>query len=330
MSKDLFVFIEDNNSIKDISLQLLSEAQRIKRQHSSHIDDVVALYLTSEDIDISTLYMHGADKVILVKNDLLSPYHTMIYAEVIKEVVDVYKPSILLIGGSITGRDLAPRVSAKLETGLTADTTHLTVEDETGLFLMTRPAFGGNINATIICDEKTPQMATVRNNVFEKEKFDLPVHEPINFTATISSKSNIKILKETPKPKNDIDITSAKIVVSGGRGVSDCFEALKGIAKYLDGEVGASRAVVDQHIASKEIQVGQTGTTVRPVIYFACGISGAIQHTAGMDKSELIIALNTDESAPIFDIADIGLVVNAKEVLPILQKRLEQIASSAN
>lgn len=326
MSKDCFVFIEESNSIKDISLQLLSEAQRIKQEHLQHIDNVVALYLTSEDIDVSTLYKHGADKVIIVKNDLFSPYHTVIYADVIKQVVEEYKPSIFLIGGSITGRDLAPRISAKLQTGLTADTTHLTIEDETGLFLMTRPAFGGNINATIVCNEKTPQMATVRNNVFEKEIFDLPILKPIFFNPTITSKSEIKILKETPKPKHDTNIVSAKIIVSGGRGVSECFDSLKGIAKQLDGEVGASRAVVDQHIVSKEIQVGQTGTTVRPVIYFACGISGAIQHTAGMDKSELIIALNTDENAPIFDIADVGLVVNAKEVLPLLQKRLEGLA----
>lgn len=329
MSKDCFVFIEETNDIKDISLQLLSEAQRIKQQHLSHIDNVVALYLTSEDIDISSLYKHGADKVILVKDEKLSPYHTVIYADVIKQVVDEYNPSIFLIGGSITGRDLAPRVSAKLQTGLTADTTHLTIEDETGLFLMTRPAFGGNINATIICSEKTPQMATVRNNVFEKEAFNLPEIDPIIFNPVITIKSNIKVLNETSKPKHDSDITNAKIIVSGGRGVSECFDVLDGIAKYLDGEVGASRAVVDKHIASKEIQVGQTGTTVRPVIYFACGISGAIQHTAGMDKSELIIALNTDSSAPIFDIADIGLVVNAKEVLPLLQERLKGIAQAA-
>ena len=154
MSKDCFVFIEDNIDIKDISLQLLSEAQRIKQQHLSHVDNIVALYLTSEETDISKLYTYGADRVILVKNDLLSPYHTVIYADIIKQVVDEYNPSIFLIGGSITGRDLAPRVSAKLQTGLTADTTHLTIEDETGLFLMTRPAFGGNINATIVCNEK--------------------------------------------------------------------------------------------------------------------------------------------------------------------------------
>lgn len=323
MSKDCFVFIEDNTEIKDISLQLLSEAQRIKQEHSAHIENIVALYLTSKEIDLSSLYKYGADKVILVKDESLSPYDTVVYADVIKQVIEDYKPSIFLIGGSIIGRDLAPRVSAKLQTGLTADTTHLTVEDETGLFLMTRPAFGGNINATIICNEKTPQMATVRNNVFEKEEFNLPVTKPILFNPVILNRSSIKILKETPKPKHDSDITKARIIVSGGRGVSNCFDSLSEIAKCLDGEVGASRAVVDQQIAPKDIQVGQTGTTVRPVVYLACGISGAIQHTAGMDKSELILALNTDPKAPIFDIADVGLVVDAKEVLPLLQKRLK-------
>lgn len=325
MSKDCFVFIEDTKSIKDISLQLLSEAQRIKQDHPKHIDNIVALYLTSNDIDVTCLYKYGADQVIIVKHDLLSSYDTVIYADVIKQVTDQYKPSIFLIGGSIIGRDLAPRVSAKLQTGLTADTTHLAIEDETGLFMMTRPAFGGNINATIVCDEKTPQMATVRANVFEKEIFNNTKKLPIYFDALVTRKPVIKLLKEVPKQKQDSDITNAKIIVSGGRGVSKCFESLSGIAKALDGEVGASRAIVDQHIATKEIQVGQTGTTVRPVIYFACGISGAIQHTAGMDKSELIIALNTDENAPIFDIADIGLVVNAKEVLPLLQERLQTL-----
>lgn len=324
MSKDCFVFIEENSEIKDISLQLLSEAQRIKQKHTSSIDNVVALYLTNEDMDISSLFKFGADKVILVKDDSLAPYHTVIYADVIKQVIDKYTPSIFLIGGSILGRDLAPRVSAKLQTGLTADTTHLTIDDETGLFLMTRPAFGGNINATIICPSRTPQMATVRDNVFEKHEFNLPVVSPVLFDAKFTKTSNIKILKEVAKPKHDSDIAHARIIVSGGRGVSECFDMLSGVAKGLDGEVGASRGAVDLHNAPKEIQVGQTGTTVRPVIYIACGISGAIQHTAGMDKSELIIALNTDANAPIFDIADIGLVVNAKEVLPLLQKRLDE------
>lgn len=324
MSKDCFVFIEENDGIKDIGLQLLSEAQRIKQNHSTHIDRVVALYLSSEHRDISSLYKFGADQVITVIDPALSPYHTVLYADVIKQVVDVYQPSIFLVGGSIIGRGLAPRVSAKLQTGLTADTTHLAIENETGLFLMTRPAFGGNINATIICSDNTPQMATVRDNVFEKEAFNLKQLDPIVFAANINYTSHIKILKETPKPKPESTITSAKIVLSGGRGVADCFDMLKGVAEKLDGEVGASRAIVDQHLAVKEIQVGQTGTTVRPVVYIACGISGAIQHTAGMDKSELIIAVNTDENAPIFDIADIGLVVNAKEFLPLLQKRLEE------
>lgn len=323
MSKNLFVYIEGNQEAKDISLQLLSEAQRIKEVNPKHIDSVVALFLTSGEPELSSLYKFGADKVILVKNDAFAPYHTVIYADAIKQVVDEYQPTIFLVGGSIQGRDLAPRVSAKLLTGLTADTTHLAIEDETGLFLMTRPAFGGNINATIMCAEKTPQMATVRNNVFEKQEFNLPVQKPVIFDALLTVKSNIKVIKETPKVQHGSNITDAKIIVSGGRGVSDCFALLTGIAKDLDGEVGASRGAVDAKLAPKEEQVGQTGSTVRPVIYVACGISGAIQHTAGMDKSELIIALNTDPAAPIFDIADIGLVVDAKQVLPLLQKRLD-------
>lgn len=330
MSKDCFVFIEGNEKISDISLQLLSEAQRIKQSHLSHVDNVVALYLTSEDMDLSPLYKYGADKVILIRHAAFAPYHTVIFADVIKQVIEAENPTIFLIGGSVLGRDLAPRVSAKLETGLTADTTHLTIEDETGLFLMTRPAFGGNINATIICSEKTPQMATVRDNVFEKQEFNLPVEHAQLFNASVRVKSNIKVLKETKKPVHNSNIKDARIVVSCGRGVSDSFDIIKEVAKSLNGEVGASRAVVDQHIADKEIQVGQTGTTIRPVIYIACGISGAIQHVAGMDKSELIIAINTDPKASIFDVADIGLVVDAKKVLPLLQKRLQENKNAVN
>lgn len=323
MSKDCFVFIEGNEEIADISLQLLSEAQRIKQSHSAHVDNVVALYLTSKSASLDPLYQYGADKVILVEDERFAPYHTVVYADVIKDIVDSKQPSIFLIGGSIIGRDLAPRISAKLQTGLTADTTHLTIEDETGLFLMTRPAFGGNINATIICAERTPQMATVRDNVFEKEAFDLPHSEVEVITPKSTVVSKIKVVKETAKPVHNSNIKDARIVVSCGRGVSDSFEAIKRAAKVLNGEVGASRAVVDQHIAEKQIQVGQTGSTIRPVIYIACGISGAIQHVAGMDKSELIIAINTDPKAPIFDVADIGLVVDAKKVLPLLEKTIQ-------
>jgi electron transfer flavoprotein alpha subunit len=323
MSKRCFVFIEEEKEIKSISLQLLSEAQRIKSKHPNHIDEVVGIYLTDKETSLDALYKAGANTVIRVKDAAFAQYQTRLYADVIRQIVEEYEPSIFLIGGSHIGRDLAPRVSAKLQTGLTADTTHLDIDEESGLFLMTRPAFGGNLNATIICDEKSPQMATVRDNVFDVEYFDNIVGTCIDFKANISIKSSIELLDTIEKEKPETSITDARIIVSGGRGVSDCFDILKGVAGVLDGEVGASRAVVDQAIASKDIQVGQTGTTVRPVIYIACGISGAIQHTAGMDKSELIIAINTDPNAPIFDIADIGLIADAKKVLPLLQETIE-------
>jgi len=322
--KDILIFIEEtNNQIHQVSLELLSEARRLKKEFSLD-GDVVALYMTKEAKNINNLYRYGAERILLAQDNKFSHYQTILYAKAIAEVIAQTHPDICLIGGSNIGRDLAPRVSAKVKTGLTADATHLSFDEQTKQFLMTRPAFGGNINATIVCDSHSPKMATVRPNVFEKEVFTPKEENPTLITINAVYETKIHLMNEVKKTGKTQDIAKAKIVVSGGRGVSGCFHLLDDVAKSLKGEVGASRAVVDQGIAYKNMQVGQTGKTIRPTIYLACGISGAIQHTAGMDKSELIIAINTDEKAPIFEVADLGIIGDAKVILPLLHQRLEQ------
>ncbi len=322
--KDILIFIEETNEeLNDVSLELLSEARRLKNEFAL-TGDIIALYLSEHAKNIEKIYRYGAERILLAQDRKFSHYQTILYAQAIAEVIEQTHPDICLIGGSNIGRDLAPRVSAKVKTGLTADATHLSFDQESHQFLMTRPAFGGNINATIVCDSHAPKMATVRPNVFEKEVFNPKEKTPTKISINAIYETKIQLIDETKKTTNHQDIAKAKIVVSGGRGVSGCFHMLDDVAKSLKGEVGASRAVVDQGIAYKNMQVGQTGKTIRPTIYLACGISGAIQHTAGMDKSELIIAINTDEKAPIFDVADLGIVGDAKEILPLLYQRLQQ------
>jgi len=320
--KNMFVFIEESkDKIHNVSLELLSEARRLKEQYT-YKGNIVAIYLTDKAKNTDKLYQYGAEQVVLAKDPKFASYQTVLYAKAMAEVIDLMHPEIVLVGGTNLGRDLAPRISAKVQTGLTADATHLAFEEESMEFLMTRPAFGGNINATIICQDHYPKMATVRPGVFEKEEFSSNETSPIEISIKASHDTKIKLIEEQHKPENHQDISKARIVVSGGRGVSGCFHMLNDVAKTVKGEVGASRAVVDQGLAYKEMQVGQTGKTIKPTIYLACGISGAIQHTAGMDKSELIIAINTDEKAPIFQVADLGIVGDAKEILPLLHERL--------
>lgn len=325
--KNMFVFIEEyKDRVHSVSLELLSEARRLKENYG-YKGAIVAIYLSNQAKNTDVLYRYGAEHVVLAKDPKFASYQTVLYAKALEEVIHRMHPEIVLVGGTNLGRDLAPRVSAKVQTGLTADATHLAFEEETMEFLMTRPAFGGNINATIICQDHYPKMATVRPGVFEKEEFSTNETTPTDIHIEANHESKIEVIQECDKPTSQQDITKARIVVSGGRGVSGCFHMLNDVAKSVKGEVGASRAVVDQGIAYKEMQVGQTGKTIKPTIYLACGISGAIQHTAGMDKSELIIAINTDEKAPIFQVADLGIVGDAKEILPLLNERLTRTST---
>ncbi len=262
----------------------------------------------------------GADKVLVCDNELLTHYSTDGYTKVINEVVNAKKPEILFIGASFIGRDLGPRVAGRLSTGLTADCTSLDVDAETNNLLMTRPAFGGNLMATIVCGDHRPQMSTVRPGVFEKlakdenrtfqvEKFDAQLSASDIRTETIEV---VKSVKEM------VDITEADIVVSGGRGVGckENFALLQELADVMGGTLAGSRAAVDNGWVEKAVQVGQTGKTVRPTIYIACGISGAIQHLAGMQDSNYIIAINKDSDAPIMKAADVALVGDFAKVIP--------------
>ena len=269
----------------------------------------------------------GADKVIYVDDAMLAEYVTEPYAKALTAVIKANDPEIVIFGASSIGRDLAPRVSARIHTGLTADCTKLEINEETKLLEMTRPAFGGNIMATILCADHRPQMATVRPGVMQAlascdkvgvvEKFD------VEFTA---ADMNVEICEIVKTEKKSVDITEAKILVSGGRGLGSAegFGQLKDLAAALGGEVSASRAAVDNGWIDKDRQVGQTGKTVRPDLYVACGISGAIQHAAGMEESEFIVAINKEESAPIFSICDLGIVGDLNKIVPKLTEALKK------
>ena len=236
---------------------------------------------------------------------------------------------IMLYGATAIGRDLAPRVSARIHTGLTADCTGLEIQDGTNNLMMTRPAFGGNIMATILCPEHRPQMATVRPGVMKRRE---PVKDACCaverfHVENLSEHRNVEIVDIIKRVSERMDILDARVLVSGGRGMGspENFRLLEDLARELGGTVSASRAAVDAGWRDKECQVGQTGKTVRPNLYIACGISGAIQHLAGMEESDIIIAVNKDESAPIFDVADYGVIGDACKIVPLLTDAVKRI-----
>ncbi len=268
---------------------------------------------------------------LVVDNDLWEHYLTEPYTEAITQIIKEQKPSILLIGATTIGRDLGPRVSARNVTGLTADATKLEIsDDEAHEFRMTRPAFGGNLMATILCKNNRPQMSTVRPGVMQKLTPDASRKgEVVDYAINFDEKkiSRVKVVKTVKEEKVVTDISQAKILVSGGRGVAnkEGFAKLEALAKELGGEVSSSRAMVDAGVMEQSRQVGQTGKTVRPSLYMACGISGAIQHLAGMEESEFIIAINKDKFAPIFSVADLGIVGDLHKIVPMLTERLKNM-----
>ena len=326
MSKNVYVFTEQRDGeIQKVGIELIGKARELADALSQ---EVVAVLLGSGIKDkAETLIKHGADKVIVVDDPMLAEYVTEPYTKAIYEVIKSEEPEIMLYGASSIGRDLAPRVSARVHTGLTADCTGLEIDEETKLLRMTRPAFGGNIMATILCADFRPQMATVRPGVMKALAEDAArtgeiVEFPVTFT---DADMNVKIREVVKAEHKTVDITEAKKLVSGGRGIGcDGFEMLQGLAEALDGEVASSRACVDAGWIGKEKQVGQTGKTVRPELYVACGISGAIQHVAGMEGSEYIVAINKDETAPIFEVADLGIVGDAKAIVPKLAEAIKK------
>ena len=269
----------------------------------------------------------GADRVLVLDRPELEVYMTEPYTWAMARVIREYKPEIVLTPATAIGRDLAPRVSSRVHTGLTADCTGLEIQEETGNLLMTRPAFGGNIMATILCPEHRPQMATVRPGVMHRLPADTSRQgEVVMLDWDVPPETrNVEILEVAKAVSEAVDIQDAKVLVSGGRGMGgpENFKLLEQLAEVLGGTVAASRAAVDAGWIAKDRQVGQTGKTVRPNLYIACGISGAIQHLAGMEESGMIVAINKDETAPIFGVADYGIVGDALQIVPALIEELK-------
>ena len=324
--KDVYVFIEQRDGkIQNVAFELLGEARKL----ADKLGEKVVAILAGHDMKglPEECIAYGADEVVVADAPELEVYTTEPYAQAIHQIIDQRKPAIVLFGATTIGRDLGPRLSARVGTGLTADCTGLEISDDRDL-MMTRPAFGGNLMATIVCKDHRPQMSTVRPGVMRmterdaSRKGNIEVVK-INFKP---EKFRVRVVETVKEAKEKVDITEAKILVSGGRGVgsSDGFDKLRDLAAELDAEVSSSRAMVDAGLMSHDRQVGQTGKTVRPDVYFALGISGAIQHLAGMEESEMIIAINKDKYAPIFSVADIGIVGDVHKIIPLLTERLKK------
>ena len=337
--KGVYVFAQQvDNELSGIAFELLGKAKELAADLST---DVTAVLIGSGVKGlVDQLAEYGADKVIVVDDPELKEYRTEPYAHALASVINEYKPEIVLVGATAIGRDLGPRVSARVATGLTADCTVLEIgdfpinpvpnqEQKHNQLLMTRPAFGGNTIATIACPDNRPQMATVRPGVMQKidpiagAKAEVIEYNP-GFTP---NNKYVEILDVVKELSDTVDIMDAKILVSGGRGVGSAenFKILQDLADVIGGTVSCSRAVVDNGWLPKELQVGQTGKTVRPNVYFAIGISGAIQHTAGMEESDIIVAINKDETAPIFDVADYSIVGDLNKIVPKLTEELKKV-----
>ena len=342
--KGVYVFAQQvDNEISGIAYELLGKGKEL----AAKLNEEVTAVLIGHEVKglADKLAEYGADKVIVVDDPELKEYRTEPYAHALSSVINEFKPEIVLVGATAIGRDLGPTVSARVATGLTADCTVLEIgdfplvaipgkeaEQKHNQLLMTRPAFGGNTIATIACPDNRPQMATVRPGVMQKiEPIVGAKANVIEYNPGFTPNNRYVEIKEIVKAVSDtVDIMDAKILVSGGRGVGspENFKILEDLAEALGGSVSCSRAVVDSGWKPRELQVGQTGKTVRPNLYIACGISGAIQHTAGMEESDIIIAINKDEDAPIFSVADYGIVGDLNKIVPQLTEAIK--AAKAN
>lgn len=317
----VWVISEQNlGKLHNVTLELIGEGRKL----ADKINKEVSVVVLGENIEniVKQLEEYPVDNIICIDKPELKHYNTDIYANCIDEIIKEMKPEIVLFGATSIGRDLAPRVSAKVGTGLTADCTSLEIDDIDGKLLQTRPAFGGNLMATIICPKNRPQMSTVRPGVMQKaQKIENKIAKiiiPNIDKNNLISKVMFKELLINDKPR--VNLQDAKIIVSGGRGLKtpEGFKLIEEFAEALGGVVGASRAAVDSGWIDHSHQVGQTGTTVRPELYIACGISGAIQHLAGMSESKTIVAINSDPNAPIFKVCDYGIVGDLYKIIPEL------------
>ena len=328
-TKDLWVFVETNEdgTAKNVGIELLTPGHDMAVKQGGAL--VAVVIGSGVDAAVQAASEHGADKVIVVDGPEYATYTTDAYAIALCTLVEKYGPTSMLIGATNNGRDLGPRVSCRLKTGLTADCTGLDIDAESGNVAWTRPAFGGNLMATILCPDHRPQIGTVRPGVFKKgeageAKAEI-IKEDIHVDAADIRTQILELIKE--EGGETVDLEGAEIIVSGGRGVGgpEGYAPIKELADLLGGVDGASRAAVDAGWIAHAHQVGQTGKTVGPKLYIACGISGAIQHVAGMSGSDCIVAINKDPDAPIFDIADYGVVGNLFEVLPVMIDEIKKL-----
>lgn len=327
-TKDLWVFVETNEdgTAKNVGLELLTPGKMMAKKQGGLLTAIVIGGQVDQAVEAASAY--GADQVLVVEGPEYAHYSTDAYANAVCELVAKYGPTSMLIGATNNGRDLGPRVSCRLKTGLTADCTALDIDEESGNVAWTRPAFGGNLMATIMCPNTRPQIGTVRPGVFKKstpvEGSAVVIREDIHMDPKDIRTQVLEIIHEMAA--EEVNLEDAEIIVSGGRGVGgpEGFAPVKALAEALGATVGASRAAVDAGWISHSHQVGQTGKTVGPKLYIACGISGAIQHLAGMSGSDVIVAINKDPEAPIFDVADYGVVGDLFEVLPVLTEEIKK------
>jgi len=329
--KGVWVFAEQKQGqIANVTLELLGEGRKLADKLG---EPLCAILLVKTVAKVARdLICFGADKVYLAQSPQLAVFIEDIFTEVITGLIKEHKPNIVLLGATAIGRSLAPRVASRLETGLTADCTGLEIDPETKNLLQTRPAFGGNLMATIVCPNHRPQMASVRPKVFKSAQRDrLRIGKIVTYDYKEHSLTQraqlLAVVKDTAETVN---IAEADIIVAAGRGLQDSknFKIIKKLAQVLGGAAGASRAIVDAGWVPYAYQVGQTGKTVRPKLYIACGISGAIQHLVGMQSSEVIVAINKDPKSPIFKVADYCIVGDVLEVVPALIREIEKIRSS--
>ncbi len=326
INRDVWVFVEQRNGKPaDVSFELLSKGRKLADTLNGKLKSVV---IGSDVKDIAKeTFKFGAEEAFVIDSPELHNYLTMPYSRILNELVEKHKPRIMLFGATVIGRDLAPRVASHTKSGLTADCTDLQVSDVTylkkeykDLLLQIRPAFGGNIIATIISPDIEIQMATVREGVMKMEPLEIPVAGKITeIPYAANGFDNIIKIIDQHRTENKVNLKPAPIIVAGGYGMgsADNFKLIHELAAAIGGEIAGSRAAVDAGFVPPERQVGQTGVTVRPKLYIACGISGAIQHRAGMQESNKIIAINTDPEAPIFNVAHYGIVGDAMQVIPM-------------
>jgi len=330
--RNVWIFAEQRDgALTKVSHQLMGKARLLANTLGAQAEAI----LLGHNVEplAQELIADGADVVYVVDHPMLEHYRTDAYSKVLSEVIQSKKPEIVLYGATTVGRDLAPRISQRIYTGLTADCTGLDIDESERLLLQTRPAFGGNIMATIICPNHRPQMSTVRPGVMQAP---VPDHnrqgtvERIEVELT-DDDLQLKILEVVKEARRRANLEDAKIIVSGGRGLGgpEGFKVIEELAEAFGGEVGSSRAAVDAGWIDHDHQVGQTGKTVRPELYVACGISGAIQHQAGMKEAKYIVAINKDPAAPIFQIADVGIVGDLYKVIPEIVKQLKAVGAGS-